>query len=66
MFFLRRLKGGEYFRTKNEGAPYLARFWRDVGINGCWQNSASCAENLRFESSRAQRIDDRSLRLQKV
>jgi len=32
----------ECFFTTNEGAPYLARFWRDVGINGCWRESAGC------------------------
>jgi hypothetical protein len=31
------------FLTANEGAPYLARFWPDVGINECWRKSAGCA-----------------------
>src|ERR1700691_4803296 len=28
--------------TTNEGAPYLAFFWRDVGINECWRESVVC------------------------
>src|ERR1700722_4893121 len=31
---------------RTEGAPYLALFWRDVGINGCWRESAGSARGL--------------------
>ena len=30
-------------RTTNEGAPYLARFWPDVGRNECSRDGAGCA-----------------------
>ena len=47
---------------------YLARFWPDVGINGCWHDSAGSARksSLRKPSTIGSPIDDRSLRFQKV
>jgi hypothetical protein len=31
---------GDVCYTTNEGAPYLAFFWRDVGFKKCWRESA--------------------------